>query len=54
MYRSYEDPHGLEKRLKEAEEVLAKDPENIEIACEVAELKERVNFAWQDNEEGEY
>ena len=53
MYRSYEDPHKLEEKLKEAEEMLAKDPENIEIACEVAELKERVNFAWQDDEESE-
>ena len=53
MYRSYEDPHKLEEKLKEEEEMLAKDPENIEIACEVAELKERVNFAWQDDEESE-
>ena len=36
--------------MKEAEEMLAKDPENIDIAIEVAELKERVNFAWQDDE----
>ena len=50
MYRGYENPYRLEESLKEAEKMLAEDPGNIDIANEVAELKERVNFAWQDDE----
>lgn len=58
MYRQYEDPWKLEGRLKEAKERLEQakqeDPENIDriidLAEEVESLKERVNFAWQDQE----
>lgn len=58
MYRQYEDPWKLEGRLKEAKERLeqAKQeaPENIDriidLAEEVESLRERVNFAWQDQE----
>ena len=58
MYRQYEDPWKLEDRLekaeKELERVKEEDPENIDriidLANEVESLKERVNFAWQDQE----
>lgn len=58
MYRQYEDPWKLEDRLKEAKEHLEQakqeDPENIDLIIdlvnEVESLRERVNFAWQDQE----
>lgn len=58
MYRQYEDPWKLQDRLEEAEKELEQakeeDPENIDriidLAEEVESLKERVNFAWQDQE----
>ncbi|MEE1302255.1 MAG: hypothetical protein UHD64_05665 [Bacteroidales bacterium] len=50
MYRQYEDPYKLEQRLAEARKELAKNPDNIDLALEVHELEERVNFAWQDDE----
>ena len=58
MYRSYEDPYKVEKMLEEAKRELenAKHDENmdedmlIELMLEVESLKERVNFAWQDDE----
>lgn len=51
MYRQYEDPHSLEERLQNLEAELKENPENYELAQEVAELKERINFAWQDDED---
>lgn len=50
IYRQYEDPYALERKLAEAKERLAKNPDNEDLALEVHELKERVNFAWQDDE----
>ena len=50
MYRQYENPFSLEDELKDAKRRLAKDPENIDLALEVEELKDRVRFAWDDNE----
>ena len=58
MYRQYEDPWKLEDRLEEAEKELElakeEDPENIDriidLVNEVESLRERVNFAWQDQE----
>ena len=58
MYRQYEDPWKLEDRLEEAEKELEQakeeDPENIDriidLVNEVESLRERVNFAWQDQE----
>ena len=50
MYRQYEDPWELEKQLAEAKKRLAENPLNEDLALEVHELKERVNFAWQDQE----
>lgn len=57
MYRQYENPYELEKQLEELKEELHKayilggdvyELEDLEIA--IAELKERINFAWQDDE----
>lgn len=58
MYRQYEDPWKLEDRLEKAEKELERakeeDPENIDriidLVNEVESLRERVNFAWQDQE----
>ena len=50
IYRQYEDPYKLEKQLAEVRKELAKNPEDEELALEVHELQERINFAWQDDE----
>ena len=50
MYRQYEDPYQLEEQLAEARKELANNPANEDLALEVHELEERVNFAWQDDE----
>lgn len=49
MYRTYENPRTLEDLLEE----LMKRPEEDRDDYwyeEVAELKDRINFAWQDDE----
>lgn len=50
MYRQYENPRTLEERLEEAKKRLAENPYDEDLANDVAELKERANFAWQDEE----
>ena len=64
MYRQYEDPWKLQeqlaekkKQLEEAKQRLIEDPDNDGLFDEVANLsndvsalKERINFAWQDQE----
>ena len=64
IYRQHEDPWKLEDQLKEAKakleearEKLRHDPDNEKLwdevehyALEAHGLKERVNFAWQDQE----
>lgn len=50
MYRQYEDPYKLEQRLAEVQEAYAQNPDDEYYAEEIAELKERINFAWQDDE----
>ena len=50
MYRQYEDPSILEQRLATMEAQYANDPDNIDLAMDITELKDRVNFAWQDDE----
>ena len=56
MYRQYEDPYGLERLIESAEivmqEAIAMDDEELQMAIaeELAELKDRLNFAWQDDE----
>jgi hypothetical protein len=49
-YRSYEDPYKLEKMLEDAKRELSENPENPNLYEYVAELEERLNFAWQDDE----
>lgn len=55
MYRTYEDPYKLEELLSEAEErlanAIARDEDNLEdYYLDVQDLKDRINFAWQDDE----
>jgi len=57
MYRDYENPRTLEKRLEEARQALESakqrgaDLEEIILLHEdVEDLRERVNFAYQDAE----
>ena len=50
IYRQYENPWKLEDKLADARKQLAENPENEDLALEVHELEERVNFAWQDQE----
>lgn len=49
-YRQYEDPYKLEQELEQLKKLQADDPYNDDIAIEIAELKDRINFAWQDDE----
>lgn len=53
MYRRYEDPRKLEKQLKKLKRRYKQtqdEDEKIYLAEEIAELTDRVNFAWQDEE----
>lgn len=61
MYRQYEDPYKLENQLKElkrefrrAVEENAGEETIINLSIDIAELEERINFAWQDDEYDEY
>ena len=53
MYRRYEDTRKLEKQLKKLKRRYKQtqdEDEKIYLAEEIAELTDRVNFAWQDEE----
>ena len=53
MYRQYENPHTLEAMLDEVKEQIAQCTDEDELEClsmEKADLEERINFAWQDDE----
>ena len=57
MYRQYEDPYKLESQLKEAKNeytiaIASHADEDIltSLSMKIAELEDRVNFAWQDDE----
>lgn len=57
MYRSYEDPFKLEDQLKEKREEYSRRMEAgedvevlMDLAIEINDLGQRVNFAWQDDE----
>ena len=53
MYRRYEDPRKLEKqlaKLKRRYRQTQDEYEKMYLAEEIAELTDRVNFAWQDEE----
>lgn len=60
MFRTYADPHKAEERLEEAQKDLEEmiehgdsDEAIYDQKCWVEELKEKVNFAWQDEEASE-
>jgi hypothetical protein len=50
MYRQYEDPHKLEMELKRVKKLLEVNPFDEDWQQKKAELEERINFAWQDDE----
>lgn len=57
MYRQYENPHELKDRLKELEKEYTKavgenadEDRLIALSEDIAELKDRINCAWQDDE----
>lgn len=50
MYRQYEDPWKLEEQLQELEERYAENMDDIDLYLEIYELRDRISFAWQDNE----
>ena len=57
MYRQYEDPYKLEKRLDEAKAMYRRGIEEgidenalMDMSLEIHELEERINLAWQDDE----
>ena len=57
MYRQYENPWELEEELAKLEYELtmaeyegASDEEVTDIQMSIYEMKDRINFAWQDNE----
>ena len=57
MYRRYENPFKLETQLEELQEQYCKAVEEnadenllINLSIDIAELEERINFAWQDDE----
>lgn len=52
MYRQYEDPYALEDRYNELASYYRMHPEEHDDYAEetLAELRDRINFAWQDDE----
>ena len=53
MYRNYENPHALQERLEKAREEYNKETDmdrKIDLYETIADLEERVNFAYQDEE----
>lgn len=50
IYRQYEDPHKLEEQLVTLLAEASLYPEDEDLAFAIHELRERINFAWQDDE----
>ena len=57
MYRNYENPYDLEKQLEAVQfeyDMMVAEGAYIEtlisVQEEIYELKDRINFAWQDQE----
>ncbi len=63
MYRQYEDPIALERQLAELKSTYngmklyysqrnmpIPEEEDLEINQEMEDLRQRINFAWQDDE----
>lgn len=61
MYRQYEDPYELERQLEDLKKQYNKELNNsadedilMSLAETIEDFKERINFAWQDDESEEY
>lgn len=53
MYRQYENPFTLQDQLDELKARRAAETDEdalIDLDMDIAELEERINFAWQDDE----
>ena len=53
-YRQYEDPHMIERWIEEVKNQMENEHDEdrlIDLHGELESLKERLNFAWQDDEE---
>ena len=50
-YRQYENADSLEKGLDEMQKQMKDNPSNIDLAMDIDEMKQRINYAWQDNED---
>lgn len=58
MYRQYEDPYELQRQLEDLKREYNKELHNgadedalMSLAETIANFTERINFAWQDDEE---
>ena len=58
MYRQYEDPFELQRQLEDLKKQYNKELNNgadedvlMSLSETIADFKERINFAWQDDEE---
>lgn len=58
MHRQYEDPFELQRQLEDLKKQYNKELNNgadedmlMSLAETIADFKERINFAWQDDEE---
>lgn len=58
MYRQYENPYELEQQLEDLKREYNKELNNgadedvlMSLAETIANFRERINFAWQDDEE---
>ena len=58
MYRDYENPRVLEKRLEELKAEIDNpeldDEERYYLYCDIEDLRQRINFAWQDEYEDDF
>lgn len=57
MYRQYEDPFELQRQLEDLKKQYNKELNNganedvlMSLAETIANFRERINFAWQDDE----
>lgn len=53
MYRQYENPVSLEEQLAELQARYNAETDLdvlMDLAEDIADLKDRINFAWQDDE----
>lgn len=50
MYRQYEDPYKIAELVREQERYCEENPDDIDGAIELESLRQRENFAWQDDE----